>query len=99
MGERISTFVAYSCILQAFLILPGSLISLITGKFEPDDKISVLYEGIKTESRFTLSYYLVFIIRRMLFCAIAFNFENNPVYQFQALYMLNLSIAIYVGLA
>ena len=79
-GETLSIIVAYSCLSLALIFLPGTLLYLIYGSFEPDDTLSVLYEGIKTNRKLTLAYYLVYIFRRGIFCLIAFNFNDNPVY-------------------
>lgn len=93
--------VGYGCLVQAFIVLPGALIYMITRDPEEiesyEDRFGVLFEGIKTKSKWDLAYYLLYIIRRLTFCLIAISFKGNTVYQFQALYILNLFMGIYIG--
>ena len=111
-GEIISYVLGWLAILVTLLIIPGLLIMVL--KMTPseikEDKFAreyyILWEGISTKSKPKIAYYLVFCLRRVLFCAIAFYFEPDepkvmPLkysgIQIQCLFMLNILITIYFG--
>jgi hypothetical protein len=54
--------------------------------------------NIKIKSRWTRAYYLVYILRRFLFLAIAFFSDALPAIQVMSIMFLNLAIIIYQGL-
>jgi hypothetical protein len=58
----------------------------------------VLYEHLKSENRWTYSYYLIFVMRRILFVFIAVSipFEYNSIQIIGVLY-LNMAIFLYQG--
>lgn len=41
------------------------------------ERVGAFYEGIKTESKVTLSYRFIFILRRLSFCLLIFGLESN----------------------
>lgn len=61
-------------------------------------KWGMLYEGISTDTKIQLAYSIVFIIRRISFCIIAFYIpERYSFFQVMALLFSNLGISIYIG--
>ena len=61
------------------------------------EKFGGFYEGIRTNSKASLAYFFIFVIRRLSFLYIAFNLYNVATVQFQVLYLVNLIQTIYIG--
>ena len=86
-GEKISIVVSYFCLITTLVIVPGAMIYLLCEKLEVVQSIEFkssygsMYEGIRTDSKFKLAFYFVFILRRMMFSFIAFGLSWNSVYQ------------------
>ena len=57
-----------------------------------------LYAGLRTDSKWSLSHNLVFLVRRMSFLALAFHGNSTPVLQIQVLCLSHLLYTIYIGL-
>ena len=77
-GEKFSTFLAYFGLILALIGFPVAIIyvmcqeKVILYKVQFEWKWGPIYEGIRTESKWTLAYYLVYIMRRILFVSITF---------------------------
>ena len=105
LGEKITVVVSYFCLIMTLLLVTWAMIYLLSEKLKIIQSVKFkksygsMYEGIKTDSKFRVAYYFVFVLRRMMFCVIAFGLSWNPVYQVQAVYLMNIAIAIYIGLA
>jgi hypothetical protein len=77
-GEKFSTFLACFGLFLALIGFPFAIIyvmcqeknTLATIPFEW--KWGPIYEGLRTESKWTLAYYLVYVMRRIVFVSIAF---------------------------
>jgi hypothetical protein len=41
-------------------------------------KLGYLYESLKSDNQFALSYYLIFLVRRMILCAIFLGMQETP---------------------
>ena len=86
-GEVIAIVVSYFCLATTLVIVPGAMIHLLNEKLEIIQSIEFknsygsLYEGVRTDSKFNVAFYLVFILRRMMFSFIAFGLSWNSVYQ------------------
>ena len=86
-GEKIAIFVSYLCLITTLVIVPGAMIHVLSEKLEIIQSIEFkssygsMYEGVKTDSKFKLAFYFVFILRRMMFSFIAFGLSWNSVYQ------------------
>ena len=70
-------------IIVTLIIIPGLFIMVLR---KPKDEIhekkfsqqySILWEGVSTKSKPQIAYYLVFCLRRIVFCFIAFYFESD----------------------
>ena len=59
-------------------------------------RFGALFENIKKQSKWTMIYYLIFIVRRCVFCLIAF-FVKSPLIQIQLIMYSNLIMIIYQG--
>lgn len=83
-GERLSSEIGNVSIFVACVFLPGIFVYVMTRPIEflrePSfsSKYGELYFGMKIESKWTVSYFLVFIIRRLLFLAVAFYAYSKP---------------------
>ena len=103
-GEKVSIYFGNGSIIMALIIIPlGFCYMLSRGQAQIESEIfklkyGGLYEGIKTHSKPALYYFLLFVIRRILFLAIAFYMYESATLQFQCLYGLNLMSTIYIGL-
>ena len=103
-GEKVSIYFGNGSIIMALIIIPlGFCYMLSRGQAQIESekfklKYGGLYEGIKTYSKPALYYFLLFVIRRILFLAIAFYMYESATLQFQCLYGLNLMSTIYIGL-
>lgn len=70
---------AYVVLFLALIVLPGMFIKLLAQDKEMLEnaefkkKFGVLYEDVKTEDRWTYSYYLWFILRRIVFVSLFIN--------------------------
>ena len=104
-GEKFAVVVSYFCLFSSLVLVPGAMIHILSEKLEVIQSIEFknsygsMYEGVKTDSKFKLAFYLIFILRRMLFSFVAFGLSWSPVYQVQAVYLLNIAVGIYIGLA
>lgn len=56
-----------------------------------------LYDGLKLRSKVEASFHLVYIVRRILYCFIAFLLYDFTVFQAQTLVFLNICNTIYAG--
>jgi hypothetical protein len=111
-GEISSFILGWLAIIFTLLIVPGFMIMILRKtsdeikEKEFAAKHGMLWQGISTKSKPEMAYNLVFCLRRILFCAIAFSFEPEqpkvmPLeytgIQIQCLFMLNIFVLIYFG--
>ena len=61
------------------------------------EKIGTLYNGLRTSSTGTKSYYFVFLVRRSLFVLITFLLFSQPGIQVQLMIYMTLLYVIYLG--
>ena len=82
-GEIASIGFSYITIFLILVFLPGTMIWALTQPTEKlkEDKFKEswedLYSGMKTNSKWEVSYYLIFISRRVVYVAIAFLFFDQ----------------------
>ena len=102
-GETAAYTVARGYWLIALFLLPllwvyamrRSVRRLNTRQFQ--SRFGSLFEDIKTKSKWTMVYYLLFILRRITYCCIAFGLYDFPCLQVQCLMWMNLFFLIYQG--
>jgi len=83
-GEVGASYLAYYCLIVSLIIMPMVMIYIImqdsetvrSGNFS--DKWGVLYEGLKTESRWQYASNGIFMLRRLLFIMICFLLMDFP---------------------
>ena len=86
-GERMSSVLGNVSIFVACIFIPGIFIYMLTRPIEQlmdnqfETKYGELYAGLRTDSKWTVSYYFVFIIRRLSFLALAFYGYSKPAQQ------------------
>ena len=107
LGETLGIICWASVMTLLFIVLPVALLLLITIK--PSSKElkkdkhkevwGVLYEDLRTKSRFQLAFYLVFVIRRSVFLCVGLFIENADykVWQLLAVFYLNICNSLYFG--
>lgn len=77
-GEKFSTFLAGFGLFVALVGFPAAVIYVLRQEVNELSKLyffmkwGPIYEGLRMESKWTLAYYLVYIIRRILFVFVAF---------------------------
>ena len=76
--------------------LTKSVRHINTRRFQ--SRFGALFEDIKTKSKSTMVYYLIFCLRRICFCLLAFGLADHSSNQVQAVMLLNLAIIIFQGL-
>ena len=81
-GEYISLWVAVYCLILVCFFIPGAWILVMSSKLSViqnsrkfNRKWGALYEGIKTKSKITIAFYLIFYLRRLFFVMLVF---TNP---------------------
>ena len=57
-----------------------------------------MFDGVKLESKWTASFYLIFIIRRLIFVIMCFGLDNYSGLTLVLLCLMNLAMLIYVGI-
>ena len=83
-GETTATYVAFCYLSVCVVILPAlwvyalrrSIRNLNTRRFQ--SRFGALFDDIRKNSKWSMVYYLIFIIRRIMFCLIAFNLDPFP---------------------
>lgn len=84
-GEYISTYLAGFGLFLALVGFPAAIIYVIYQDVEYLLKIHFewkwgpIYEGLKIKNKWALAYYLVYIIRRILFVLIAFFITHGTI--------------------
>ena len=102
-GEVISVYTRYFCFVSVILIAPGLLFNMLNEDIktinseEFQDSYGSLTEGLKSNNKWTLAYFLVFIVRRLAFCIIAFGLMEVHIWQVYLLYLCNLICGMYSG--
>ena len=106
-GEVVGYYVSGLGILIAFVGLPVSVVWLIWTKppreqLESEETKSVwgvLYDDLRTDRRWELAYYLIFIVRRALFLLLGLYIlqDELAIFQVMGAMFLNLLASIYVG--
>ena len=102
-GEKSGKYVALGYMGICLIALPfvwvlairRSVKNLNTRRFQ--SRFGALFDDINKKNKWKMMYYLIFIIRRAIFCVIAFNMEAFPLLQVQCLMWINLFIIIYTG--
>ena len=102
LGEQISILVSWFSMAGTILIAPIGLAYIVdqdeatleTEEFK--ESFGSLYDGVKTRTRATRSYFMFFIIRRLIFCVTAFFLTWSSTIQIQCILLLNMSMAIYI---
>ena len=57
-----------------------------------------MFEGVRLRSKLTACFYLIFIIRRLIFVFIVFHLDNNTGVSLVLICWMNLAILIYTGM-
>ena len=87
-GEKVAVYFGNASIVMAIVLIPIGFIYMLSQgqeKIESEEfklKYGGLYEGIRTNSKPALYYFLLFVIRRILFLVIAFFMYEYPTLQF-----------------
>lgn len=81
-GDLISKYVSYFCMFLALIFVPGVCLYVLNHElyeFEHlEKKWGVLFEGIKITSKTNASFYLFFVLRRLIFVNLAFFVYQYP---------------------
>lgn len=56
-----------------------------------------LYEGLKESDKARLAFHLMYTLRRIIYCFIAFSFSDYTIFQVQLLLFQNIANIIYIG--
>ena len=56
-----------------------------------------LVDPLKTNSKFQVMYFPIFVLRRICFCLLCFYFHDNQVYQIFWLILINYVFSFYIG--
>ena len=56
-----------------------------------------MFEGVKLRSKISACFYLIFILRRLIYVVIVFGLDNNTGVSMVLICWMNLAILIYVG--
>lgn len=102
-GERASLYLGWYCVIIAVIIFPllwvmilcTPLKTLNSNKFKK--KYGHFFEGVKSDKKIYIMYYLVYIIRRLIFCALAFFGGELRYVQLIFVMYCNLAVVIYQG--
>ena len=85
-GEIVSNVAGKLSLLTTFIFIPCLYIWLLTKelkmfKYTPfREKWGEMYEGVKTKSKACLAFYFIFILRKIVFVLIAFNFHDYTLF-------------------
>ena len=77
-GELFSSFLAFFGLCAALVGLPGAIIYVLRQEVDALSRVrfqyswGYVYEGLRMESKWTLAYYLVYTMRRILYVFFAF---------------------------
>lgn len=99
-GEMFSTFLAGFGLFVALVCFPAAIIYVSRQEVEVLSKLfffmkwGPIYEGLKTESKWTLAYYLIYILRRILFVFIVFFIPQGTI-QLIFLQYMNMFVIMY----
>jgi hypothetical protein len=101
-GEVLGVMISSFCIILACIFLPISLLWAIFSKNEKEiaskefeDRWGALFEFLKTKSKLTRFYNLIFVLRRFLFVMLCF-YKNESVTNLIILMFTNLLYGIYM---
>jgi len=84
-GEKFSTYMAGFGLFLALVGFPGAIIYVLCQDVNDLSKITFemkwapIYEGLRFKSKWTLAYYLVYTIRRILFVSLAFFIQQGSI--------------------
>jgi hypothetical protein len=98
-----SMLIAIAIVLLTFILLPLTMLRVIfqdksvlqTESY--NQRFGVLYEELKIQSRYDLSFHLIFILRRLIFTFICLYMRSASYFQIMFLEYLNLALMIYLG--
>lgn len=101
-GEVIAKYLGYFCLVASEIIIPGLLIFMLTmprkkvfgSKFQ--NKFGALTSSLSSRSKYTLAFYLVFVLRRNWFVTNCFLLSNTTSLQIQMVMLCNLFVSLYV---
>ena len=99
-GEQISIVIGYLGIILV-LALPLSIMILLFQSIDSLKKESwmkrfgSLYEGLKTNNKLELSFYLLFLLRRIIFIITIFFLYEHNIIQLMICLFMNLIMLIY----
>lgn len=98
-GDAMSSVLGYICLILICLILILYVYILLQDKEVIDSeefksKYGAFYDSVKTSDKFKLSYNMVFVLRRVIFCIALFALESGGC-QFVLIYFNNLIYSIY----
>ena len=102
-GELISKYLSYFCLFVTLIICPIAFAYVLKQPLDTlnshafESRWGSLYESVKLENKYTTSYYLVFMLRRIVFVGVAFFMYSSPSSQLQLIMFLNTAIMIYFG--
>lgn len=102
-GEEASMYVGWYSFIVPVVIFPLMWIMILTmplktlnsKKFQK--KYGTFFEGVRSDRKIYILYYLVYILRRMIFCALAFWAGELRYVQLIFVMYTNLAIVIYQG--
>ena len=80
VASKVTTYVNVFLILVVFPVIFAFAFFQPMSRYkniEFAERWGVLFEGLKLRTKFDLTYFLLFVVRRFLFIVIAFFMENN----------------------
>lgn len=104
VGNKISLYVGYFSLFLIMVLMPAIFFYVLTQPLyfirhspEFQQKWGMIYDGCKTKSKATMSFFLVFLIRRLLYLYVAFAFTEHTIFIALSLLYINLFVTIYQG--
>jgi len=100
-GDQISFFVACVCLFLVIIVLPSLFYYVLVAcdldtinSEEFEERFGPLIDGLRTDRKIYLTFYLSMVVRRFLFCALTL--MDTTCIQVLLLIIINLAYAIYV---
>jgi hypothetical protein len=103
-GDVVSNFFMVFCFIITLVITPIAFAYTLSQNINmyQQAKFKVrwgsMFEGVRLKSKITACFYLLFIIRRLIFVFIVFHLDNNTGVSMVLLCWMNLAILIYTGM-
>ena len=99
-GELFSSFCAFCGVFTALVAFPGAIIYVLRQEMDLLSETSFektwgpVYEGLRMKSKWTLAYYLVYTVRRIIYVFIVF-YITQCGWQLVLLQYLNMFVIMY----